>query len=152
MPYDLRKLSLLVGLATLLLVLVFLYWTRVVLMPVAVAILLTFVLDPVVSLLQRPGLPRIPAVILVVVMAFFILGGIGWIVTWQFTTLAHELPQYTGNLKHKVADLRGLGQSGVIEKLQQALEEALSQPTQATLPRRNSPRRTEPEQPVPVVV
>jgi predicted PurR-regulated permease PerM len=127
MPYDLRKLPVVVGLATLLLVLVLLYWTRVVLIPVALAILLTFLLDPVVSLLQRSGLPRTPAVILVVVMAFFILGGIGWMVTWQFTTLANELPQYTENLKHKVADLRGLGQDGVIEKVQQALEEVLSQ-------------------------
>src|SRR5919108_5755201 len=94
MPYDLRKLSLVIGLATLLLVFVLLYWTRVVLIPVALAILLTFVLDPVVSLLQRSGLPRTPAVVLVVVIAFFILGGIGWIVTWRFTTPPNELPQY----------------------------------------------------------
>ena len=60
MPYDTRKLSLLVGLATLLVVLVLLYWTRVVLIPVALAILLTFLLDPVVGLLQRPGLPGHP--------------------------------------------------------------------------------------------
>jgi predicted PurR-regulated permease PerM len=152
MPYDTRKLSLLVGLATLLLVLVLLYWTRVVLIPVALAILLTFLLDPVVSLLQRRGLPRTPAVIVVVVVAFFILGGMGWMVTWQFTTLAHELPQYTENLKHKVAELRGLGRGGVIEKAQQALEEVLSQPPQATLPRPGGPPVTEPEQPVPVVV
>ena len=50
-------------------------------MPVAVAILLTFVLDLVVSVLQRPGLPRMPAVILVVVVTFSLLGGIGWVVT-----------------------------------------------------------------------
>ena len=60
MPYDTRKLSLLVGLATLLVVLVLLYWTRVVLIPVALAILLTFLLDPVVGLLQRLGLPGHP--------------------------------------------------------------------------------------------
>jgi predicted PurR-regulated permease PerM len=152
MPYDTRKLSLLVGLATLLLVLVLLYWTRVVLIPVALAILLTFLLDPVVSLLQCRGLPRTPAVILVVVVAFFILGGMGWMVTWQFTTLAYELPQYTENLKHKVADLRGLGRGGVIEKVQQALEEVIRQPPQATPLRPGGPSRTEPEQPVPVVV
>jgi predicted PurR-regulated permease PerM len=81
MPYDSRTLPLLSILASLLIVLVLLYWTRVVLMPVAVAILLTFVLDPVVSVLQRPGLPRMPAVILVVVVTFSLLGGIGWVVT-----------------------------------------------------------------------
>lgn len=81
MPYDSRTLPLLSILASLLIVLVLLYWTRVVLMPVAVAILLTFVLDLVVSVLQRPGLPRMPAVILVVVVTFSLLGGIGWVVT-----------------------------------------------------------------------
>lgn len=81
MPYDSRTLPLLSILASLLIVLVLLYWTRVVLMPVAVAILLAFVLDLVVSVLQRPGLPRMPAVILVVVVTFSLLGGIGWVVT-----------------------------------------------------------------------
>jgi predicted PurR-regulated permease PerM len=152
MPYDMRKLSLVVGLATLLLVLVFLYWTRVVLMPVAVAILLTFVLDPVVSLLQRARLPRMPAVILVVVVAFALLGSIGWVVTGQLTSLANELPQHTENLKHKLADLRGMGHGGVIERVQQTLEEVLSEPPRATPPRRGGPSGTEPEKPVPVVV
>ena len=81
MPYDSRTLPLLSILASLLIVLVLLYWTRVVLMPVAVAILLAFVMDLVVSVLQRPGLPRMPAVILVVVVTFSLLGGIGWVVT-----------------------------------------------------------------------
>jgi predicted PurR-regulated permease PerM len=152
MPFDIRKLPLLYILATLLLVLVFLYWTRVVLMPVAMAILLTFVLDPVVSLLQRVRLPRTPAVVLVVVVAFALLGSIGWVVMWQLTSLANELPQHTENLKHKLADLRGMSHGGVIEKVQQALEEVLSEPRQATPPQSSGPPRTEPEKPVPVVV
>src|SRR5919109_3047930 len=152
MPYDMRKLSLLVGLATFLLVLVFLYWTRVVLMPMAVAILLTFVLDPVVSLLQRARLPRMPAVILVVVVAFAFLGSIGWVVTGQLTSLANELPQHTENLRHKLADLRGMSRGGVIEKIQRTLEEVLREPPPATAPRPSRPPETAPEQPVPVVV
>jgi predicted PurR-regulated permease PerM len=152
MPYDLRQLSLLVGLATLLLVLVFLYWTRVVLMPVAVAILLTFVLDPIVSLLQRARLPRLPAVILVVVVAFALLGSIGWVVTRQLTSLANELPQHTENLKHKLAELRGMGHGGVIEKVQHAVEEVFSELHREPTPRPGGPPGTEPEQPVPVVV
>ena len=152
MPYDSRILPLLSILASLLIVLVLLYWTRVVLMPVAVAILLTFVLDPVVSVLQRPGLPRMPAVILVVVVAFSLLGGIGWVVTWQFTALANELPQHTENLKHKLADLRGMGHGGVIEKVQQTIEEVLSERHQAPSARSGGLSGTEPERPVPVVM
>lgn len=110
----------------------------------AVAILLTFVLDPVVSVLQRPGLPRMPAVILVVVVAFSLLGGIGCVVTWQFTALANELPQHTENLKHKLADLRGMGHGGVIEKVQQTIEEVLSERHQAPPARSGSLSGTEP--------
>ncbi|MGH8056960.1 MAG: AI-2E family transporter [Candidatus Entotheonellia bacterium] len=135
MPYDIRKLPLLYVLASLLLVLVFLYWARVVLMPVALAVLLTFLLDPVVSMLRRPGLPRTPAVILVVVVAFSLLGGMGWVVTRQLTTLADALPQHTDNLKHKIAELRGLGQGGVIEKVQTTIREVLSELHQEPQPR-----------------
>ena len=46
-----------------------LYWARPVLIPVAVAILLTFMLGPAVSLLQRRGLSRTPAVLIVVTFA-----------------------------------------------------------------------------------
>ena len=152
MPYDSRTLPLLSILASLLIVLVLLYWTRMVLMPVAVAILLTFVLDPLVSVLQRPGLPRMPAVILVVVVTFSLLGGIGWVVTWQFSALANELPQHTENLKHKLADLRDMGHGGVIEKVQQTIEEVLSERRQAPPARSGGLSGTEPERPVPVVV
>jgi predicted PurR-regulated permease PerM len=152
MAYDIRRFPLLYILATLLLVLALLYWTRAVLMPVAMAILLTFVLDPVVSLFQRLRLPRTPAVILVVVVAFSLLGGIGWVVTQQLTTLANELPQHTENIRRKLTDLRGMSHGSVIEKVQQAIEEVLSEPRQATPPRPSSSPGTEPERPVPVVV
>jgi predicted PurR-regulated permease PerM len=152
MPNDARRLPLLYVLATLLVVLVLLYWTRVVLIPVALAILLTFLLDPVVRLLQRPGLPRTPAVILVVVVAFALLGSIGWAVTGQLTSLANDLPHHTENLQHKLADLRSLGRGGVIEKVQQTIEAVLREPRQAPPPRPESPLGAEPERAVPVVV
>jgi predicted PurR-regulated permease PerM len=152
MPNDIRRLPLLYVLATLLVVLVLLYWTRVVLIPVALAILLTFLLDPVVRLLQRPGLPRTPAVILVVVVAFALLGSIGWVVSGQLTSLANDLPHHTENLQHKLTDLRGMGRGGIIEKVQQTIEAVLREPRQAPPPRPASPLGTEPERPVPVVV
>jgi predicted PurR-regulated permease PerM len=80
------------------------------------------------------------------------LGGIGCVVTWQFTALANELPQHAENLKHKLADLRGMGHGGVIEKVQQTIEEVLSERHQAPPPRSGGLSGTEPERPVPVVV
>jgi hypothetical protein len=53
-------------------------------------------------------------------------------ITWQFTALANELPQHTEHLKHKLADLCGMGHSGVIEKVQQTIEDVLSERHQAS--------------------
>ena len=57
----------------------------------------------------------------------FPLGGIGWIVTLQFVSLANELPKYTGNIRQKIADVRGAGKGGALEKVQKTVEEAKSE-------------------------
>jgi predicted PurR-regulated permease PerM len=152
MPATVRKPPLFYALASFVLVVACLYWGRVVLIPVALAILLTFLLNPVVSVLQRLGLGRTPPVILIVVLAFVILGGIGWAVTGQLATLANELPQYTSNLKHKIVDLRGAGQGGIIEKLQRTVEELLDELHKTDSRRLDSPLAPDSEKPVLVSV
>jgi predicted PurR-regulated permease PerM len=69
-----------------------LYWLQAVLIPMALAVLLTFLLSPVVGIVQR-RLGRVPAVLVTVFLAFSILGGIGWTLTRQLVTLADELPR-----------------------------------------------------------
>jgi len=54
-----------------------LYWGPPILIPIALAILITFLLDPVVSALRRVGLPQTPAVLLVVILVVSVAGGIG---------------------------------------------------------------------------
>jgi predicted PurR-regulated permease PerM len=152
MPAMVHKPPLCYAVASFVLVIACLYWGRVVLIPVALAILLTFLLNPVVGILQRLGLGRTPPVILIVVLAFAILGGIGWAVTGQLATLANELPQYTSNLKHKIADLRGAGQGGIIEKLQRTVEELLDELHKTDSRRQDSPLAPDSEKPVLVVV
>jgi predicted PurR-regulated permease PerM len=152
MPAVVRKPPLFYALASFILVIACLYWGRVVLIPVALAILLTFLLNPVVSMLQCLGLGRTPPVILIVVLAFVILGGIGWAVTGQLATLANELPQYTSNLKHKIADLRGAGQGGIIEKLQRTVEEILDELHKTDSRQQVSPLAPDAEKPVLVAV
>ena len=58
-----------------------LYWAQSVLIPVALSILLTFLLSPVASSLERAGLGRLPSIIVIVVLAFSLFATIGWIVT-----------------------------------------------------------------------
>src|SRR6266540_1913082 len=96
-------------LASLVLIIASLYWARTVFIPVALALLLTFLLNPIASALQRRGLRRTPSVILVVLLLFSCLGGIGWAITAEMTTLAAELPHYEDNIRQKIADIRWAG-------------------------------------------
>src|SRR6185503_13233485 len=104
-----------------------LYWLQAVLVPIALAVLLTFLLSPVVGTLQRRGLGRVPSVLVTVLFALSILGAIGWTLTRQLVTLADELPRYSLNIHHRIADLRGASQGSSMEKVQQAVEDVVGE-------------------------
>ena len=100
-----------------------LYWARTVFIPVALAVFLTFLLAPLVTALQRYGMRRLLAVILVVVLAGVLLGGGIWLITAQVTSLAGEVPKYTENIKDKVKSLRHLGQGSVTNGLEKMIQD-----------------------------
>ncbi len=79
-----------------------LYFGRELLIPLVLAVLLAFVLAPVVVLLQRARLPKAPAVLVAVALAFTIIGGIGAVVGGQATTLAASLPSYQATIQEKM--------------------------------------------------
>jgi predicted PurR-regulated permease PerM len=79
-------------LAVAVVIVVGLYFGREVFVPMALAILLSFALGPLVLLLRRWHLGRVPAVISVVMLAFLIIGGIGAFVGTQLTHLAGICP------------------------------------------------------------
>ena len=160
MTSRVNNLPLLYVLGSLVLIIACLYWAKAVLMPMALAVLITFLLNPVVNALQSRALPRIPAVLVVVVLAFSVVGGVVWMVTRQLSMLSYELPRYQENLKEKVIDLRELGKSGVIERLlttfKKVTEEVQRSPRPVSEPQaggglQEAPKE-EPEKPVPVVV
>jgi len=118
--------------AAILPVLAALYWGKGVLIPVAVAGLLTFLLSPVVSALERVGLGRlragrVVAVILVVGLVFSVLGGVAWVIAQQVLALGSELPHYKGNLMRKISDLRGAGQHGTLARVQSTAKEVMGE-------------------------
>jgi predicted PurR-regulated permease PerM len=82
-----------------------LYFGRPILIPVALAITLNFLLAPAVTHLQRFRIRRVPAVIIVVVVAGSLVGGVGWIVVKQLLRIADELPDYRQNLHLKMEAL-----------------------------------------------
>ena len=100
-----------------------LYWAQTVFIPVALAVFLTFLLAPLITVLQRRGLRRLPSVVLVVMLAGTLLGGVVWLVTAQVTSLAGEVPKYTENIKGKVKSLRHLGQGSVTSRLEKMIQD-----------------------------
>src|SRR4051812_48453596 len=83
-------------------VVAFLYWAQQVLIPVALAVYLAFLLSPVVRQFQRWGLPRIPAVLTVTLLTAVVVLSVGYVVASQIGGLVDELPNYSGNIKKKV--------------------------------------------------
>ena len=100
-----------------------LYWAQTVFIPVALAVFMTFLLAPLVTLLQRRGLKRLPTVLMVVLLAGAVLGGGVWLVTAEVASLASEAPKYTENIKSKVKSLRRLGQGSVTSRLEKMIQE-----------------------------
>jgi predicted PurR-regulated permease PerM len=109
------------------LVLAGLYWMQAVLIPLAITVLLTFLLAPVVGTFERRGMRHVPAVLITVVLAFSLLGVIGWTFTRQLVTLADELPRYRTNIQTKIADLRGASRGGSVEKMQKTVEDVVGE-------------------------
>jgi predicted PurR-regulated permease PerM len=99
-----------------------LYWAQVVLVPFALAILLTFVMTPPVTWLER-WIGRVPAVLLGVTLVFTLLGLAGLGLTRQMQHLAADLPGYRANIQAKIADVRGAGKGGTVEQLQETIED-----------------------------
>jgi predicted PurR-regulated permease PerM len=121
-----RYLPILTGIVLAAAIITALYWAQIVLLPVAVAILLAFVLSPPVRWLQRHHVPRVLAVTFVVTGAGALLVGLGWLLTNQVTGLLEELPAYTGNIKEKIRSIRSAGPStGRFEKMVHEIAEEL---------------------------
>ena len=100
-----------------------LYWAQTFLIPLALSLLLTFLLTPLVAGLEKIGLGRVPSVIAVVLFIFSLLGVIAWIVALQFTSVANQLPIYQSNIRQKVIDIRGAGKGGALENLKETAKE-----------------------------
>jgi predicted PurR-regulated permease PerM len=101
-----------------------LYLGREVFIPIALAILLSFALAPLVRLLQRVRLPRPAAVLLVVLFAFAAIFAVGGLIASQLTELAGELPRYEFTMQEKIRSLRGTAAgSGTLERAAEVLQD-----------------------------
>jgi predicted PurR-regulated permease PerM len=114
----------LINMAVAALVIAVLYVGREIFVPVALAVLLSFVLAPFVIKLQAWRMPRTLSVIVVVFVGFSVIFGLGGLMVSQASRLAADLPGYQQTLKDKIDSIRGLtGGSGTLEKASRVLKE-----------------------------
>ena len=101
----------------------FLYFGREILIPLALASLLSFVLWPLITALRKAHVGRATSVLMAVVLTIAGLVALGAVMAVQVTDLASELPRYEQNLRDKVRALKGASMpSGAMEKAADAIQ------------------------------
>lgn len=116
-----------------------LYFGRAVFVPIALAVLLSFVLSPLILVLRRIRVPRTLSVALVVSAAFFGILSVGTVVTLQVADLASELPRYQQTIRDKIRTLKGATEgSGTFDRLSRMLQELGTEFETAAAPRPDS--------------
>jgi predicted PurR-regulated permease PerM len=105
-----------------------LYFAKTVFVPLAVAVLLTFVLAPPFRVLRGWGLPRAIAAPIVVALAFIFLLAIASILGQQLSQLAERLPQYEFTITQKIQKLRdSVLSGGTLQRMSRFLGEVKQQ-------------------------
>lgn len=114
------------------LVVAFLYFARDVIVPIALAVLLSFLLAPAVRWLRRLQVGRVAAVTLTVLIAFLAMLGFAAVVVQELSSLARELPEYRFNLEAKIRSLpEVLPGGGVVHRLTSMVRELGRELTQS---------------------
>ena len=110
-----------------------LYFGQPILIPVLLAVLLSFIMAPGVRFLQKWRLPKSVAILSVVIVTFAILFGIAALVAGTLASLTSQLPQYESNLREKAHSIRLFTSGGsTVEKAAGVLKDLgaeLQQPT-----------------------
>ena len=111
------------GLITAVAAISILYFGRAIFVPLALAILLSFVLHPAALLLRRLRFGRVPSALTVIFLATCLVLGLGAVITRQLTGLAGSLPRYEDTLGQKIKDLQTAGGiSSVLGRASDALQ------------------------------
>ena len=103
---------------------------KTVIVPLVLAVMLTFVLAPVVNAIQRCGFGRLAAVIATVILTGLLCGLVGWVLASQARHLAQELPTHRKEIDEKIAGLR-TNREGTFPRLQKMVREVVNGETEA---------------------
>jgi predicted PurR-regulated permease PerM len=133
-----------------------LYFGREVLVPIALAVLMSFVLAPPVRLLQGWHVPRSLAVIIVAFVAFAAIFSLAGLMVSQVNQLAGDLPRYQSTLSEKIQSLRGAtAGTGTLKRASEVLQDLNSELNRPDRRASTAPLEsagTSPGQPIPVEI
>ncbi|WP_295639785.1 AI-2E family transporter [Novosphingobium sp.] len=101
---DMRKL---LNIAAAMATVTALYFGKEVLLPITLAVILSFVLSPIVNGLQRLRLPRAPAAVLAVIATLATFGLVGTLIGSQAAALSSDAPQYVRTIEGKIQNIQG---------------------------------------------
>ncbi len=120
-PSLFRGLPVLVRLATVVLIIGILSVARDVVVPIAIAFILAFILTAPLKALIKWGVPRMVALALVMVVALGAVGGFSAFLVIEVNDLADKVSQYTDSMRKRVLALE-LGTNGPLAKLETTFE------------------------------
>jgi predicted PurR-regulated permease PerM len=129
------------------------YFGRPVLMPLALAVLLSFALAPLVSLLKRLKLGNVVPVLISLLLAVVIISSLAAFMGSQLAKLAAELPHYQTNLAQKIQSVVGSAvHNDTVTRLTSTLDSLAEQITGGVKPENAAPAEPNQVRPIPVVV
>ena len=134
-----EKLSTLLSVLMIIIVVAVLYFAKEIFVPLALALLFSFLLAPLVRRFEMWRLPRVPAVLLAVALAFSVVGGVGSLVGTQLVDLTYKLPSYQANISHRIANLKKSDPNSPLSRASATLT-TLGNQISATSPEANATR------------
>ncbi len=139
-----------------------LYFGKELFIPFTLAVLLAFAISPIINALRRWRVPRVPAVLITVVLAFCVIGALSYVISMQLIKLAEAIPTYQYTMLNKIDAIRGAdSEGGIVDRLTSTLERLRNRLSQMQLEDTGQPQTSpspsdqdnEPQQqPVPVII
>ena len=131
------KLSGMLTLASISVVAGALYLAKGILVPLTLAVMLSFLLSPVCDWLERLRLGRIAAVLITALLAFSVLGVVAWMAVVQMTNLTPKIPEYQRNIEAKLSSVNeyAVATLSKVTRTAEGVEQKVSPSDQAHEPR-----------------
>ena len=127
-----------------------LYFARVVLIPITLAVMLSFLVAPIAAFLRRWYCGRVGSVLLAMLLPLAVLLGLGAVIGSQLSTLIREIPAEQTVIMHKVNTIRGAtigNMNGFLKRAGHELKHAAvpkaAKPTKTARPVKPAPTRVE---------